>query len=340
VKWPRIANGADSVTYDVIRTLRVGSVGSVYPYAGGCGGGTGTVCGYVAQGLSQLTACSGGLVCTYTDSGSASTLAYSVNPSLHPLIGTYTGTINFWPGAMVVTSYNTHPSIKVDYEQTPIVGIGLSGNAAQVASECTDDGGTSAGGYTTCLGSITTMNNAVTAQSATLLSDGGFTSPVGSNSFPKGRLNFTNVAGLNIYPHHIITLLDSQPGLTQATVGYRPTASANDVWIGTDSPAGTSATAGKLAFGSPVSISNYIGNTGDNVHFFERLTATQKTFNLPIQITAVTFATLPACSSTTEGMQNPVQDSTTNTWGATITGSGVDHVLAYCDGTNWTVAAK
>jgi len=35
-----------------------------------------------------------------------------------------------------------------------------------------------------------------------------------------------------------------------------------------------------------------------------------------------------------------VTDSTTNTWGGTITGGGADHVLAYCDGTNWTVAAK
>jgi hypothetical protein len=51
-------------------------------------------------------------------------------------------------------------------------------------------------------------------------------------------------------------------------------------------------------------------------------------------------STYPACSSSTEGMQATITDSTTNTWGATITGSGSDHVLGYCDGTNWTVAAK
>jgi len=40
-------------------------------------------------------------------------------------------------------------------------------------------------------------------------------------------------------------------------------------------------------------------------------------------------------------MQAAVTDSTTNTWGAAITtGGGSNHVLAYCDGTNWTVAAK
>ena len=52
------------------------------------------------------------------------------------------------------------------------------------------------------------------------------------------------------------------------------------------------------------------------------------------------FASLPACSSLTEGATAPVQDSTTNTWGATITGSGGDHVQAYCDGSAWTVGAK
>lgn len=51
------------------------------------------------------------------------------------------------------------------------------------------------------------------------------------------------------------------------------------------------------------------------------------------------FSKLPACASGTEGSLAPVTDSTTTTWGATITGSGSSHVLAYCDGTNWTVAA-
>jgi hypothetical protein len=54
----------------------------------------------------------------------------------------------------------------------------------------------------------------------------------------------------------------------------------------------------------------------------------------------VPFASLPSCSSTIEGSRGAVSDSTTNTWGATVTGGGSNHVLAYCDGTNWTVAAK
>lgn len=53
---------------------------------------------------------------------------------------------------------------------------------------------------------------------------------------------------------------------------------------------------------------------------------------------AVAFASLPG--SPVEGMMVAVNDSSTATWGATITGGGANHVLAYYNGTNWTVAAK
>ena len=53
-----------------------------------------------------------------------------------------------------------------------------------------------------------------------------------------------------------------------------------------------------------------------------------------------TYASLPAASSTYEGTLVPISDSNSNTWGAAITASGANHVLAYCNGTAWTVAAK
>jgi hypothetical protein len=56
--------------------------------------------------------------------------------------------------------------------------------------------------------------------------------------------------------------------------------------------------------------------------------------------TPAVFSALPACSGGNEGLVKSVSDSSTNTWGATITGSGSNHVQAYCNGTNWTVAAK
>lgn len=54
--------------------------------------------------------------------------------------------------------------------------------------------------------------------------------------------------------------------------------------------------------------------------------------------TAVTFANRPG--TPVEGMMVAFTDSTTATWGATITGTGSNHVLGYYNGTNWTVAAK
>ncbi|HVB35376.1 MAG TPA: hypothetical protein VNJ52_13530 [Patescibacteria group bacterium] len=59
-----------------------------------------------------------------------------------------------------------------------------------------------------------------------------------------------------------------------------------------------------------------------------------------IRANPTTFASLPSCSSTIEGAMRSVTDSTTNTWGASVAGGGADHVLAYCNSANWTVAAK
>jgi hypothetical protein len=100
-------------------------------------------------------------------------------------------------------------------------------------------------------------------------------------------LNFVTSPWASLQPHHIITLVDSQPGLTEGTVGYRPAANANDVWIGTDVPApGVGLNAGQLAYGAPVSITNYIGSIGNGKaqDWQERLTAKQKVFAIPVKI--------------------------------------------------------
>jgi len=64
------------------------------------------------------------------------------------------------------------------------------------------------------------------------------------------------------------------------------------------------------------------------------------TVNGTIQVKPGIFASLPPCSSATEGTQASLIDSSTNTWGTTITGGGSNHVLAYCDGSSWTVSAR
>jgi hypothetical protein len=61
---------------------------------------------------------------------------------------------------------------------------------------------------------------------------------------------------------------------------------------------------------------------------------------LTFQVATGTFSSLATCASGTEGTQAAVTDANTYTWGASITGGGTSHVLAYCDGTNWTVMAR
>jgi hypothetical protein len=283
VRWPRLANGADAITYDVIRAATPIAIGSVYPYTGGCPGGAVAACGYVAKGLSQSVACSGSLVCSYMDKGSSFTAPSAIKQ------GNYAGTLAFWPGSIV----SVQNSILVDGEQPRVVGVGLNGNPLQIAKRCMNYGVASPGGYTTCLASITTANNSVPNQTATIITDGPEAG--GGTTLSKGRLTFSTTTQAVLQPHHIITLIDSQPALTRATIGYRPSADANDTWIGTDVPrGGVGLASGQLAFGAPESITNYIRATGDGLHpnWLERLTSIQKTFAVPVKINAGNSFTL------------------------------------------------
>ena len=56
-----------------------------------------------------------------------------------------------------------------------------------------------------------------------------------------------------------------------------------------------------------------------------------------LQLTETTFTNLPTCASGTAGTIKAISDSTVGTWGSTIAGSGSNHVMAYCNGTNWLV---
>lgn len=52
------------------------------------------------------------------------------------------------------------------------------------------------------------------------------------------------------------------------------------------------------------------------------------------------FASFGTCNAATEGQTASATDSNTATWGAIVAAGGGNHILAYCNGTNWTVAGK
>lgn len=85
----------------------------------------------------------------------------------------------------------------------------------------------------------------------------------------------------------------------------------------------------------------YVG-TGDGTTYGMHVdTSNNATFAGTVRIVATTVSGLPTCNGGAEGSQRPVTDSDTNTWGATVVHTnGSLHVLAYCDGSNWTVMGK
>jgi len=285
VNWPRVANAADVITYDVLRCS------TTSPYPGGTPGGSTTACGSVTTALSQASACTinGGLICTYTDTASASTTAYGVN------LGNYSGLLAFWPGTIVSVNH----SIRTDYEQGGGVGLGLQGDPLEIAEHCDAGGVPTTGGYTTCLSVPVGFAQPGTSNlAATIMADN-----VGSgaqNTAVTGRLNFPSPTGNYWQAHQILTLMDSNPFLTLQTQGYRRPASVNDAWIGTDAPHNTPLSTTMLAIGAGQSITQYIANIGSTgtypyggAGWLERLTSSLKEFNVPAKFDqSVTLAGL------------------------------------------------
>lgn len=80
-----------------------------------------------------------------------------------------------------------------------------------------------------------------------------------------------------------------------------------------------------------------IGNgVGD---FSGKIKLNTVTMTVAAQLTPANFSTY-TCDGAHEGELVSINDSNTVTWGANIAGSSTNHVLGYCNGTNFTVAAK
>lgn len=105
----------------------------------------------------------------------------------------------------------------------------------------------------------------------------------------KGRLNFGKAIGA---PNDLITLLDSNLAKTLATSGERPSNDTGDMAIGLDQTGG-------LAQRAATSVSSYINVIPTGANWLERLSGTQKAFQVPVTTTGgITAASLGPYSNT------------------------------------------
>lgn len=172
------------------------------------------------------------------------------------------------------------------------------------------------GGSNTALGNTSLQSNTT----------GSLNTAVGFNA-----LNANTTAGSNTavgWSALASTTAANNTAVGLAAGGTNTTGSTNTfIGVTADASAGNLADATALGFGAVVSESStqQLGDT--NV--------------TRIQIGGPhAFASLAACAAGLQGSLAVVNNSNTATWGATIAGAGANKVLAYCDGTNWTVAAK
>lgn len=334
VACPRV-QGTNTITYDVIRSSGAG-INRVFPSTAVCGGGSTTACGSILTAQAQCST----EVCSFSDTASASTTSYTVNPAAYfPLL-------NFWPGGVVIavtgdttnTSTATTPALVAEdtgnfvTNASPIIVEQIQ--APSVRSNNCSLG--NPGAWMSCVGG-SSVGNTNPGVIGTLLQNGAGSGGTG-NTY-KGRLNFMEPpASSGLVNSDVITYFDSNPSKTIGSAIFRPTPDANDCAAGID-VINTQSSVG-LATRCSSSISRYIGALPDGMSYKERLTSTADTYNVPIGIVPVAFSTLPSCASGTAGYSATITDNTYNYPGAVVTGGGSLKASIYCDGSNWLVGTS
>jgi hypothetical protein len=286
VAWPQFG-ASGTITYDVIRTS--GTANLPAPYTANCTGGSTTTCGSVATGLTVASACSAvgsTNICSFSDTASTNTASYTVAspPTFWPALPFWNGSVIYTTSGDAVGIGPVLSGVHFDRLGDNVANLGTNPVSQLVSSfgalvpkffaqHCN---ATYGGAWLSC------VEHTEAPIGATLLDSGTYN--FSDNPGLKGRLIFEEGLYGTVNGGHKITLADSNPAKTLATGGMRPSYDANDTYIGLDNTINAAASNARLAFGAPVSISNYIGNAGDNVSFLERLTSSAKTFNVPVNI--------------------------------------------------------
>jgi hypothetical protein len=270
VKWNRVGKRG-TISYDILRVIGdINSANTGAPYA------TGNFA--IAKGLSPA-ACDA-LVCSVVDHPDVTPSKYSVETG-----GVYSPALWLWPGSVVLTTngdvQNSGGLVPARYYAERVAGSIVSSvsplQPIVFAQEC-DPGSQWSGIWMECLGGSSVSNNYPPVVGTVLQ----LSSVTGSPGRLKGRLMFELPPQSSVAGTHVITLSDSNPEKSIATPNNRPSWDAADSYIGYDQISNVNRAQTQLSLGAPVSISNYINNVGDGVNWLERLTATIKTFNIPV----------------------------------------------------------
>jgi len=256
-----------AATFDLLRVTIPPNSGYQAPY------GKGDYA--VVVGVSRASACANG-ACKFRDV-QASLRSYMVAPP------TYFPLLTFWPGNLVLgANQDSRDPFTAATAEVDTVGPGVVSVLGMVAPAVSAVNCAPAGSGTpiwaTCIGSTYPPSH-FALQGALLLAVKP-NADAGHGLNWKGRLNFSS---LGTAPGHIITLSDSNFQKTIGASNNRPTNDPQDAFIGYDQGDGSPLNIG-ISLGAPKSISNYIGNAGDGTNWKERLTATQKSFAVPVVI--------------------------------------------------------
>jgi hypothetical protein len=256
VQWPSIElqsstiQSVGTVTWDVLVTI---GTSATPPY------GSGTYS--LATGISGACATSG--ICSYTDTqGTISSYAVAAQ-QFDPVFW-------FWPADFALNGaspifVNTTPDGVSAVSALGVTSVSIVADECITGSSPYEDRSPI---WMQCLGTSNNPFVATVLQEQDTANNGPLT-----NS--KGRLNFGKVIGNS--PNDLITLQDSNFGKTTATAGERPSNDSGDMAIGVDQTGG-------LAERAATSISSYIGVIPSGSNYVERLSATAKTFNVPVNI--------------------------------------------------------
>ena len=146
-----------------------------------------------------------------------------------------------------------------------------------------------------------------------------------------------SASGIGGYFTSTATAGDGVLGVTSSGYGVGGTATSGNGVQGTATTGigvyGHATGAGYGVYGVAAAANAYGG-------YFQSSSGTALAVNGTTLLTPTTYGALPTCNSGALGTLLPVSNSNTNTWGATISGTGADAVLAWCNGSAWTVYGK